>query len=68
MMSKVSVEGYRTSYAQPAMYIKEIRGCAYVHVRVITVVNNPSPSTHQPEGFMVYIAILFSFDLKLAEK
>lgn len=68
MKSKVSAESYRSSCAQPPMYVKERRGCTYVHTCVVAVVNSPSPSTHQPEGLMVYIAILFSFDLKLAEK
>lgn len=68
MMSKVSVESYRTSCAQLPMYIKERRGCTYGHAGVMTVVNSPSPSTHQPEGFVIYTAILLPFNLKLAEK
>lgn len=67
MMSKVSVESYRTSCANHQCILRreeDIHMCTHV----MTIVKSPSPSTHQPEGFMVHIAILFSFDLKLAEK
>lgn len=46
----------------------EERGCTYVHKCLMDLVKSPSPSTHQPEGFTVYIDILFFYILKLDEK
>lgn len=39
-----------------------------MHNCLMTLVKSPSPSTHQPEAFIVYIDILFFYILKLDEK
>lgn len=39
-----------------------------MNIHVMTLAKSPSSSTQQREALIVYIDILISFDLKLAEK